>query len=140
VSDNVELVRGLYSAFARGDAASVMAALSPDIVWTEAEGFPYAGTYEGPDAVLKNVFMRLATEWEGYSAVPHEFVAQGEMVVALGQYGGTYRATRKSFSAPYAHVWTLRDGMAIRFRQYTDTVLVQAALKQGEGPSGGTTP
>lgn len=129
MSDNVEVVRGLYTAFARGDAASVMAALSADIVWTEADGFPYAGTYKGPDAVLKNVFMRLAMEWEGYSAVADEFVAQGDVVVALGRYGGKYRATGKSFSAPYAHVWTLRDGKAVRFRQYTDTVLVQAALK-----------
>ena len=39
----------------------------------------------------------------------------GDTVVALGDYGGTYKATGKSFSAPFAHVWTLHDGKILRF-------------------------
>ena len=45
----------------------------------------------GPDAVLQNVFMRLGTEWDGFAVVPREIVAEGETVVALGEYSGTYR-------------------------------------------------
>jgi ketosteroid isomerase-like protein len=128
MADNLETVRNIYQAFGRGDVPSVLAALAPDVSWTEAEGFPYRGTYVGPDAVLKNVFMRLGTEWEGFSVVPHEFVAQGDTVVCLGQYSGKYNATGKSFSAPYAHVWNLRNGKVVRFRQFTDTAVVQSAL------------
>ena len=47
----------------------MLGALAPDIRWTEAEGFPYGGTYVGPDAILQGVFMRLGTEWDGYAAV-----------------------------------------------------------------------
>jgi ketosteroid isomerase-like protein len=32
-------------------------------------------------------------------------------------------------SAAFAHVWTLRNGKAIRFRQYVDSALVQAAMQ-----------
>lgn len=31
--------------------------------------------------------------------------------------------------APFVHVWTLRDGKVVRFRQLTDTVLVRAAMQ-----------
>lgn len=129
MAGNSETIRTLYAAFARGDVPAVLAGLAADVKWTEAEGFPYGGTYTGPDAVLQNVFMRLGTEWDGFAAVPHEIVAEGETVVALGEYGGTYKATGKRFSAPFAHVWKLRGGKAVSFQQYTDTAVVQRALR-----------
>jgi len=129
MSTNSDVVLGMYAAFAAGDVPGVLGVLDPDVRWTEAEGFPYSGTYVGPDAVLANVFAKLGSEWDGYSAVPRSFVAEGDTVVALGDYGGTYTATGKSFSAPFAHVWTLRNGKVVRFQQYTDTAVVQAALK-----------
>lgn len=128
MTTNSDVIRGLYTAFAKGDVPGVLGALDQDIRWTEAEGFPYGGTYVGPDAVLANVFAKLGSEWDGFSAVTEQFVADGDTVVALGEYGGTYKTTGKSFSAPFAHVWTLRDGKVVRFQQYTDTALVQAAL------------
>ena len=53
----------------------------------------------------------------------------GDTVVALGQYGGKYKLTGKSFSAPFAHVWNFQNGKVARFRQYTDTAVVQSALR-----------
>lgn len=128
MTDNLQLVRGLYDAFAHGDVGPVLAAFSPDIVWHEAEGFPYGGTYSGPDAVLKNVFMPLGSEWTPFEVAPRQFVAQDDTVVALGDYRGTYKATGKRFTAPFAHAWKVRNGKVVEFRQYTDTVLVQRAL------------
>ena len=119
----------IYDAFATGDIPTVLSLLSADIDWTEAEGFPYGGTYHGPKAVLEGVFMRLGSEWEGYAAVPDEFVDAGDTVVALGKYSGTYKRTGKSFQANFAHIWKMRDGKAIRFIQYVDTLIVQRALQ-----------
>ena len=127
--NNVDLIRDAYEAFAKGDVGTVLGLLSPEISWTEAEGFPYGGTYVGPQAVLEKVFMRLGTEWEGYAAVPHEFIDGGDSVVALGKYSGTYKATGKSFQADFAHVWKMKDGKAVKFVQYVDTALVQRALE-----------
>jgi uncharacterized protein len=126
---NLKLVQSVYDAFGKGDIPTVLGSLSPEVQWTEAEGFPYGGTYVGPDAVLEGVFMRLGTEWEGFSAVPEEFIDGGETVVALGKYGGTYKATGKSFQANFAHVWKVREGQAVRFIQYVDTLVVQRALQ-----------
>jgi ketosteroid isomerase-like protein len=125
---NVEVIRGVYDAFTRGDVPAVLGLMTPAAEWTEAEGFPYAGTYKGPDAILQGVLMKLGTEWDGFRAVPDEFVAQGDRVVAIGEYSGRYKATGKSFRAPFVHVWTVRDGRIERFVQHTDTALVQRAL------------
>lgn len=129
MADNTGIIRGLYDAFDRGDVEAVLAGFDPDIRWTEAEGFPYGGTYTGPEAVLEEVFTKLATEWDGFVAVPEEFVAEGDTVVAMGQYSGTYRQTGKTFRAPFVHVWRLKDGKVARFTQHTDTAVVQRALQ-----------
>ena len=126
---NLDTVKAIYQAFAEADIPSVLGFLSRDIAWTEAEGFPYAGTYHGPGSVLTDVFMRLGSEWNGFAAVPDEFIDGGDTVVALGKYSGTYKATGKSFQADFAHVWKLQDGKAIRFVQYVDTLLVHGALQ-----------
>jgi uncharacterized protein len=128
-NQNVDGVRGVYDAFAKGDVPAVLGFLAPDIEWTEAEGFPYGGTYNGPDAVLQGVFMKLGTEWDGYAAIPSEFIDAGDSVVALGTYSGKYKATGKSFQANFAHVWKLREGKAVKFVQYTDTRKVHEALQ-----------
>jgi ketosteroid isomerase-like protein len=127
--NNVDLIRGAYDAFAKGDVGTVLGLLSPEINWTEAEGFPYGGTYVGPRAVLENVFMRLGSEWDGFAAVPCEFIDGGDSLVALGKYSGTYKATGKSFQAEFAHVWKIKEGKAVKFVQYVDTALVQRALE-----------
>ncbi len=123
MSSNLDVVRGVYQAFAVGDIPSVLAALSPDVRWTEAEGGPYGGVSVGPGAVLENVFMKIGAEWDGFAAVPGEFVVDGSTVVALGEYSGTYKTTGKSFKAPFAHVWKFDGGKAASFHQYTDTAL-----------------
>lgn len=126
---NSDTIKGVYDAFAKGDVTGVLAALDPLVNWTEAEGFPYGGTYIGPDAILENVFIKFGTEWEGFSAVPGQFVDDGDnTVVALGMYSGKYLKTGKSMNVPFAHVWTMRDGKAVRFVQYTDTLVMAKAI------------
>ena len=39
---NVQILRDTYAAFAAGDVPAVLSVMSPDIVWNEAENFPYA--------------------------------------------------------------------------------------------------
>lgn len=128
IEHNRALAQKLYDGFAESDLPKVLSTMASDIEWTEAEGYPYAGTYEGPDAVVAAVFLKLATEWADYKAIPEQLIAEGDIVVALGHYSGRYLATGKSFRAPFVHVWTVRDGKLVRFVQHTDTVVVQRAL------------
>ncbi len=50
-------------------------------------------------------------------------------MVALGEYSGAYRATGKSFKAPFVHVWRFRNGKVVSFDRHTDTAVVQRALQ-----------
>ena len=103
--------------------------MDPEIEWNEAEGFMYGGVYRGPNAILENVFMKFATEWEGFSVVPHKTVDGGDRtVISLGTYSGKYLPTGKSISVPFAHEWEFRDAKIVRFRQYLDTVVVARDL------------
>ena len=58
MSANLEIVKRTY---AEGPDF-FLSVLSPEVEWTEAAGFPYAGTYRGSAEVVRNVFVRLATE------------------------------------------------------------------------------
>jgi len=122
--NNIETIRGLYEAFAKGDMGSVLSELDARLEWREAENFPYAdrNPYLGPQAVLEGVFMRLATEWEAFTVTPAEFQADGNTVFVQGRYTGTHKGTGRAADAQFMHVWTLSDGKATRFQQYTDTL------------------
>ena len=121
---NVTLIRNLYAAFAQGDIPAVLAAMSPGIVWHEAENYPYAdgNPYRGADAILAGVFARIGSEWDGFAAVAEEYVDGGDTIVVLGRYRGTYRASGRSMDAQMVHVWRLADGRITRFDQRVDTL------------------
>jgi ketosteroid isomerase-like protein len=126
---NVEVVRAFHEAVARGDLDAAMALLADDIAWTEAEGFPYAGTKVGPAAVREQVFERLRAEWDPFVLDRDELLDAGDTVVGVGTYSGTYRATGRSMRARVVHVWKLRDGKVTAFEQFVDTLKVAEALE-----------
>ena len=128
---NVDLIRSIYDAFAAGDIEGVVGRMAPDMVWNEAENFPYAdgNPYRGAEAILGGVFARLGSEWDGFAAEPGEFLDAGDTVVVLGRYRGTCKATGRALDAQLAHVWRVADGKAVHFQQYTDTL--QAARVTG---------
>ncbi|WP_348787082.1 nuclear transport factor 2 family protein [Leifsonia sp. NPDC080035] len=125
---NYEIIRDHYAASDRGDLEGMLAPLAPDARWTEMAGFPYAGTYLGPDEVRRGVFERIAAEWDGYTAAITELIDGGDTIVGLGTYSGTNRDTGRSFEARVAHVWRLEDGRVLAFEQFTDTARVADAL------------
>lgn len=121
---NEQLIRSLYDAFARGDGAALLGALDPNVHWMEAENIFLAdrNPYIGPQAVAEGVFGRIAQAWTGFTVTPQDFVTEGDTVVVLGRYGGTFTATGKVLDAQFVHVWTVRDGKITRFQQYADTL------------------
>lgn len=124
------VVRSFYDALGRGDVASVLSLLDAEIEWTEAERFPYySGTWRGPQAVVDNLLVPLSKDWDGFSAKVHELIGEGDRVVSLGTYSGTFKKSGRSMSAPFAHVWSVRDGKLTRFNMYTDTAKVLEAIE-----------
>ncbi len=126
---NGEIIKGLYDAFATGNVPAVLGAFDENIEWTEATGFMYGGTYHGPNGVLSGVFMRLATEWEGFTVTPGKIVDGGDgNVVSFGTYSGKYLQTGNSTTVPFAHEWELKDGKIVKLIQHTDTLVIARDL------------
>ena len=128
---NVDVIQGIYDAFARGDVGAVLSAMTPGMVWREAENHPYAdrNPYIGLDAIVQGVFARLGTEWDGFGVVVDDILDAGDKIVALGRYRGTCKKTGKSIHAQVAHVWTMENGKAASFQQFTDTLQITRAME-----------
>ena len=127
-----DVIRDHYEAATRGDLDGMLAPLAPDARWTEAAGFPYAGTYTGAAEVAKGVFARIGADWEDYRFDLEELVDGGATVVGVGTYSGTYRATGRAMTARVAHVWHVRDDRVTRFEQIVDSVTVAVAMDNGQ--------
>ena len=128
VIDEVQLLK----AFAKGDIPGALGAMDANIVWNEAENFPYSdrNPYIGPDAVLNGVFARIGAEWEYWNLTNiqlHEM--SNNMVLATLRYEAKHKATGKTINSQTAHLWTLRDGKIVAFQQFTDTKQAAAAVK-----------
>ncbi len=122
MATSVEIVSGLYAAFAVGDVPAVLGALDPAMQWNEAENSTHAdgNPYVGPEGA-GGLFMRLVTDIEPFAVHPENFIDAGDTVVVEGRYRGTWKATGKPVDAQFAHVWQVANGKVVRFQQYTDT-------------------
>jgi ketosteroid isomerase-like protein len=120
---NGERVKSLYEAFGQGDVPAVLGAFDSRIEWREADNFRYAdrNPYVGPIAVAEGVFGRIAAEIDSFSVTPERIADAGDTVLSEGRYRGTVKATGKTVSVQFAHVWRFRHGKVIAFQQYTDT-------------------
>lgn len=132
--DNVTLMKSLYDAFGRGDIPTVLGTMSSAIKWHQAESNPYRPSgepWEGPDAVLNNLFMKLGTEWDGFAVHPASFHGAGGSVIVEARYSGTYKPTGRSLDVQVCHIWNIRDGKLTRFQQYVDTARLQQVMRAG---------
>lgn len=126
MADRIDVVRDIYQAFAAGDAER-LGQLLADTRWVEAEGMPYGGIYHGFGDIAGNVFGPIASDVQGFSAIPDEIIAAGDhRVLALGRYRGT--GAGGPLDAAFAHLWTVRDGSVTGFVQYADTHLFRRAI------------
>jgi len=128
MTTNIDIVGAHYAASAQGNIDAMMVNVSPQVRWTEMAGFPCAGTWVGPRAVVDNVFAVLGRDWIGYRFELQSLIDGGDQVVGVGTYHGTYRATGKEMQARVAHVWKLQGGKIVAFEQFTDTLLVHQAM------------
>ncbi len=127
---DLAVVQGMYDAFAIGDVESVVAAMAEDIVWNEAENFPYAdgNPYVGSQAIVEGVFARIVAEWDYWELDLQDKLQRGNRIVFFGRYNAKHKESGKTINAQFVHVWEVVDGKAASFQQYVDTAQVLSAL------------
>lgn len=113
----VETLRDLYAAWARGDFTRI-SAFAEDIEFVYSSDFPEPGTYTGIPAPQEG-WRRWLSEWRDVSVVAEEIIefAEGEYLV-LARIGG--RASGASMAGDGANIWRFRDGKAVSLTLYAD--------------------
>lgn len=114
---NVEVVRGAYDAFQRGDIPSILEILHDDVGWHVPAVLPHGFDATGHDEV-RQFFEKLARTWEGLAVEIDEVVASGDHVVAIGRASGKIDGREAGYG--FAHVWVMADGRARRFFELVD--------------------
>ncbi len=106
---NVEVVRRIYEAWERQESARDF--IAPDIEYVNPDYAVERGTKRGRET------LRMVREtYEDFSIRTERFIdGPGEQVVVLAHYTGTGRGSGVPVEGEHGYVWTIRDGLAVRF-------------------------
>jgi len=117
---NVDALRRVYEAMARGDFWTAREVFHPEIEWSwssSMSGLTGVDTYHGIEGV--EAATRDALEaWDVFRQEAEEFIEAGDDVVVLIRQHGRPRGSTREVEDEVAQVWTFRDGSAIRFRAF----------------------
>jgi uncharacterized protein len=131
---NLEVVRGGYEAFNRGDFAWMVTQMDPEIVWHDASEIPGARRRVGLEEVraFLESFPRI---WEEPRFEPEELHQAGDTVVALVRFTGRGRNSGAEVSRELAHLFEFRGGRAARVVTYFDREQALLALEEAREAS-----
>jgi uncharacterized protein len=129
MSDNTAFVQSLYAAFGRGDIDTILAGMSPDVDWVNVgrpSDFASLGRRNGLDEV-RGFFDILARDVDFTEFAPNDFDAVGDKVFVEGHSRMRLKAGGPEVDTDWVHLFTIRDGKVVRFRDFTDTAQVAEA-------------
>jgi ketosteroid isomerase-like protein len=128
-AQNTQVVQDAYAAFGRGDIDTLLTYFADDIVWTAVYGagshVPISGERRGKPAVAE-FFKQVADNVQFSTFLPKEFVASGDIVVALGHYAGT-TPIQKQFDSDFAMVFKMRNNKVTSFQEFCDSAAINDA-------------
>jgi uncharacterized protein len=129
--ENVNLVQQIYDYFKTGNIEALLGKIDPNIVWElpEIQNVPFAGKRNGREAVA-DFFTVVNASQEALRFDAMGYIAQGDRVVSLGTYEWRVFDTSRTFTANFAHVFTIQNGVVTEFTEYTDTALAEHAYQK----------
>jgi ketosteroid isomerase-like protein len=113
--ENVEIVRRLIEAWDRGDPLTALDSIHPEVEATTTLGTDTDGTYRG-HAGLAEMLGTFWAEFEGPRIEIEEAIPAGSDVVLGVRFYGRGRRSGVEIDMPAWHVWSLREGKAVRWR------------------------
>jgi nicotinate-nucleotide pyrophosphorylase (carboxylating) len=118
---NIEVLRPVYEAWARGDwTADWPDVYGSGMSWGWSEEFPEIhGTYSDPEAA-RDRLRRWLSPWEDWRVVAEEFVTVENRVVILARYHGRGKGSGAEVDVTGAHLWVMRDGRAESLMVFSD--------------------
>jgi ketosteroid isomerase-like protein len=119
--DNVDIVRRIYAAWVEGDLQALYAALDESIELNpdpEATWVGIGQVYRGHDG-MRSYMSSVYEAFEDYRPEVEQLIDAGDQVLTLAIEHGKGRGSGADVQANRtAHLWTIRDGKAIRLDLY----------------------
>ena len=114
--ENVELVRGFFEAYLRGDLETALAGFDPKVEIYDHD-IPDAGEYRGLEGLLRwqDDWGR---EWESWRWDPEEYIDAGDRVVAALRVYAKGLRSGVDVERLDGVVYTIRDGKCVRLDYY----------------------
>jgi len=116
---NTKLIESAYEAFGRADIQAIVDLSDDGVVWTSPRTLPQGGQYKGK-AGVGEFFQGVGAAWSDLTANVESLNEAGaDQVITVVRLDGTLRS---GGPAGYGatHVFTLRDGKIVQFREFTD--------------------
>jgi ketosteroid isomerase-like protein len=107
--ENVEIVRGMYEAFNRGDVASAMGSLHPDAELHQPPEVPDADSYYGRDEWARGFGLWLSA-FDEPRFEPQETTELGDWVIMRVLVAGRGKSSSVESTAEFFHAWSVLDG------------------------------
>jgi uncharacterized protein len=123
--ENLEIVRRGYEAWNRGDLDEIGRLTDEAFEWREASEVPGADTRRGR-AEFDHYLRSFRHFWHTFEFEPIELHDLGDRVVAVVIERGRSAHLDVDVSQQFVHLWTIRDGKAVRLDGFYD---IAAALK-----------
>ena len=123
VMTNKDMAQALYDYFAQGNVPAILDLVTDDIKWTcpgPTDILPYAQVYHGKKGVAK-FFELIYANKDFPSFKIHEYISEGNKVVALGHWDAKSKKTGNSYSGDWAMAFYFRDGKLYEHREYYDS-------------------
>jgi ketosteroid isomerase-like protein len=116
--ENVEIIRRGYEAFAKGRIAFEL--LDPEIEWRGPREFPDLAETRYGHKGMRRYIAQLNEVFNDYRMVAEEFIdLGGDQVLVFAREGGHGTGSGIEVQTnPTGHLWTFRDGKAIRMNSY----------------------
>jgi ketosteroid isomerase-like protein len=127
MSETTDIVRGAYEAFSRGEFDAVVNLLHPDVEWVPPSDSLDPRPLRGRDAVrewlVPNIFEEQAAE-------PVEVIEEGDRVLVVAHVRARAGGSGIEIDQTVYHLFTIEDGLAVRFSAYVDRKDALAALRE----------
>ena len=127
---NVDTLRRGYEALNRGDLTEVMDLIDENLVWDGGDLSP-DGQSPSPGRASFEAFVRSWIDaFDDFRIEPREVVEQEPFLLAIVRQSGRGRASGAPIEIEIAHLWTIKDGRAIRLESHRTRQAALDAMRQ----------
>ena len=117
---DLEALRLVYAEWSRGDFGTRFDIYSDELEWGWSDEFPGLGGVVHDPELRSRRLREWLSPWAEWHVEPEEYRVRGEFVIVLCRYWGYGKASGARIDTLGAHLWTMRDGKAVRLEIFSN--------------------